>query len=153
MYFDDLVHKLKDLLQGSRIAFARKFRGLTQAEVSEQLGIQGDSKRRTVARYEKGDRVPKDDRLKEIANILNISVDNIRLYDFTNSMDMALVYFWSEELYPNLKLDLGNTVLEDNNAVEKFISEWNSMKNKKESGVISNREYIEWKLQYRVEKV
>ena len=64
--------KLKDLSQGSRIAFARQFRLVTQDNVSDKLGLTGECKRRTMTRYEKGERNPKDDRTLEIANILTI---------------------------------------------------------------------------------
>ena len=64
--------KLKDLSQGSRIAFARQFRLMTQDNVSDKLGLTGECKRRTMTRYEKGERNPKDDRTLEIANILMI---------------------------------------------------------------------------------
>lgn len=74
--------KLKDMSQGSRIAFVRQFRRLTQDNVSEKLGLTGEAKRRTMARYERGDRTSKNDRLLEIANILNVNVNCIREYDF-----------------------------------------------------------------------
>lgn len=48
--------ELEDLSQGSRIAFARNFRFMTQDEVSDKLGLTGECKRRTMTRYEKGDR-------------------------------------------------------------------------------------------------
>ena len=56
---------LRDLSQGSRIAFAREFRYLTQDNVSDKLGLTGECKRRSMARYERGDRVPKDERLPD----------------------------------------------------------------------------------------
>lgn len=64
---------LRDMSQGSRIAFARQFRGKTQHDVATELGISGKCKRRTMTRYEKGNRNPKEDRTKEIAKILNIN--------------------------------------------------------------------------------
>lgn len=70
--------KLKDLSQGSRITFVRQFRFLTQDDVSDKLGLTGDCKRRTMTRYERGDRNPKDERLTEIANILNVSFNSIK---------------------------------------------------------------------------
>ena len=48
--------ELRDLSQGSRIAFVRQFRLLTQDDVSNKLGLIGDCKRRTMTRYERGDR-------------------------------------------------------------------------------------------------
>lgn len=57
--------ELKDLSQGSRIAFIRQFRYMTQDEVSDKLGLTGECKRRTMTRYEKEDRNPKSDRTNE----------------------------------------------------------------------------------------
>ena len=54
--------ELRDLSQGSRIAFARHFRHKTQDYVSKELGLTGDCRRRSMTRYEKGDRNPKEDR-------------------------------------------------------------------------------------------
>ena len=68
-----LKPKLKDLSQGSRIAFIRQFRFMSQDDVSEKLGLSGECKRRTMTRYEKGNRNPKEDRTKIIAEILNIN--------------------------------------------------------------------------------
>ena len=64
--------KLKDLSQGSRIAFIRKFRFMSQYDVSEKLGLSGECKRRTMTRYEKGDRNPKSNRTKELSDILKV---------------------------------------------------------------------------------
>ena len=67
--------ELVDLSQGSRIAFARQFRFMTQDDVSDKLGLTGECKRRTMTRYEKGNRNPKDDRTSEIAKILDININ------------------------------------------------------------------------------
>ena len=74
--------KLKDLSQGSRIAFVRQFRLMTQDDVSDKLGLTGECKRRTITRYEKGDRNPKDDRTLEIAQILNVNINSIKKYEY-----------------------------------------------------------------------
>lgn len=47
--------KLRDMFQGSRIAFVRQFRLMTQDDVSDKLGLTGECKKRTMTRYEKGD--------------------------------------------------------------------------------------------------
>ena len=73
--------ELDDLSQGSRIAFARQFRFMTQDNVSDKLGLTGVCKRRTMTRYEKGGRSPKDKRTMEIAKILNVSYEAIKKYD------------------------------------------------------------------------
>ena len=63
---------LYDLSQGLRIKFVRVFRHLTQDNISEDLGITGENKRRTLTRYEKGDRNPSYGALNTICNSLKI---------------------------------------------------------------------------------
>lgn len=72
------LFELENLTQGARITYARQFRRLTQDEVAEKLGLTEESKRRTMARYENGDRNQKEDRLLEIANILNANKNGIK---------------------------------------------------------------------------
>lgn len=80
--------ELVDLSQGSRIAFARQFRFMTQDDVSDKLGLTGECKRRTMTRYEKGNRNPKDDRTSEIAKILDIKINAIKKYDYKEPIDL-----------------------------------------------------------------
>ena len=61
---------LKNLSQGERISYIRQLRMMSQDEVSDKLGLTGECKRRTLTRYERGDRNPKTYRLKELSNIL-----------------------------------------------------------------------------------
>lgn len=145
--------KLEDLSQGSRIAFARKFRFMTQDEVSDKLGLTGECKRRTMTRYEKGDRNPKDERTLELSKILNVNYNAIKKYDFKNTIDILYTFMWLEELIPRYKIDLSNVpnVNENNiNQVKTFINEWEIMRNKRFKREISYEEYIEWKLTYEV---
>lgn len=150
-----LKPKLKDLTQGSRIAFARQFRRLTQNEVSEKLGLSGESKRVNMARYEKGERTPKEDRLIELANILKINPSSIGKYDFENSLDIVYIFMWLEELYPKMNVDLAMSEQLQNKTdalIDGFINEWQQMKQKREKREISYEEYIEWKLTFEMKE-
>lgn len=144
-----LKPRLKDLSQGSRIAFIRQFRQLTQDELADKLKLSGERKRRTVARYESGVRVPKEDRLLEIANILNVRINSIKEYDFKEPMDIIYILIWLEELYPEYQIDLPITYYNDNALLmSKFMKEWNEMRLKRTKREITYEEYIEWKLNY-----
>ena len=150
-----LKPELKDLSQGSRIAFAREFRYLTQDNVSDKLGLTGECKRRSMARYERGDRVPKEERLQEIANILNINVKCLKEYDFKNEEDMIYILLWMEELYPRMNIDLGlseSLPKESDIKLKRFFEEWNAMKEKRVDLELSYDDYAEWKLQYDFNK-
>ncbi len=137
--------ELEDLSQGSRIAFARQFRFMTQDEVSDKLGLTGECKRKTMTRYEKGDRNPKEDRTLELSKILNISYNAIKKYDFKNTIDIFYTLMWLEELIPRYQIDISNVlnINEDNiNQVKKFINEWEIMRNKRSKRETSYEEYI-----------
>ena len=150
-----LKPELKDLSQGSRIAFAREFRYLTQDNVSDKLGLTGECKRRSMARYERGDRIPKEERLQEIANILNVNVKCLKEYDFKNEEDMIYILLWMEELYPRMNIDLGlseSLPKESDIKLKRFFEEWNVMKEKRVNLELSYDDYVEWKLQYDFNK-
>lgn len=147
---------LKDLSQGSRIAFARQFRRVSQDYVSDNLGLTGECKRRTMTRYEKGERNPKDDRTLEISKILNVNYNSIKKYDFNNPIDLIYIFLWLEELIPNYQIDLSiiqNVKNKDVLTYKNFIDEWNIMRKKRKYREISYEEYIEWKLNFELEVV
>ena len=58
-------YRLKDLSQGSRIAYVRHFRGMTQHNVADKLGVKHENKRRIMTRYEKAFNDMLKDRNKE----------------------------------------------------------------------------------------
>lgn len=145
--------ELVDLSQGSRIAFARQFRFMTQDDVSDKLGLTGECKRRTMTRYEKGKRNPKDDRTSEIAKILDININAIKKYDYKEPIDLLYTLMWLEELIPKYQIDISKVPnINDENIVmfKQFINEWNVMREKRNKREITYEEYIEWKLTYEV---
>ena len=146
--------KLKDMSQGSRIAFARQFRLMTQDSLSDKLGLTGECKRRIMTRYEKGNRNPKEDRAREIAKILDVNYSAIKKYDFIETIDIIYYLMWLEELLPNYQIDLSNVANVDEKQIliiKKFVSEWSIIRNKRQKREITYNEYINWKLNYTLE--
>ena len=146
-----LKPELENLSQGERIAFARQVRRMTQDELADKLGYTGESKRRGVTRYERGDRVPKQERLQEIANILNVNVKCLKEFDFRNDEDMIYMLLWMEEMYPRMNIDLDIPEyfpLKRDKKLGKFMREWKAIREKRYNHEITYDEYIEWKLQY-----
>ena len=78
---------LRDLSQGSRIAFVRQLRLKSQDEVAKELGIDSYTRRRTVTRYEKGDRNPLEKRARKIAEILDVNYQAIKVYDYKEPLE------------------------------------------------------------------
>lgn len=146
---------LHDLSQGSRIAFVRHFRLMSQDEVACELGIGSKSRRRTVTRYEKGDRNPEECRTKKIANILNVKYEAIKRYDYKKPIDLIYTLLWMEELLPNYHFDISDVKDIDDEYIEtlnKFLEEWNLMKQRRKNKEIRYSDYIEWKLTYCLDK-
>ena len=145
--------ELKDLSQGSRIAFVRQFRLMTQDEVSDKLGSTGECKRRTMTRYEKGERNPKDDRTYELSKILKVNYNAIKKYDFKEQSDILYTLMWLEELLPRYQIDLSRIPsINDDNIIKfkEFINEWEEMRTKRFKREISYEQYVEWKLNLEV---
>ena len=145
--------ELKDLSQGSRIAFVRQFRLMTQDEVSDKLGLTGECKRRTTPRYEKGERNPKDDRTYELSKILKVNYNAIKKYDFKDQSDILYTLMWLEELLPRYQIDLSRIPsINDDNIIKfkEFINEWEEMRTKRFKREISYEQYVEWKLNLEV---
>ncbi len=149
MYTFYTYPELKDLSVGSRIAFVRKFRRKTQDNISKELGLTSDNRRRTMTRYEKGERNPKEERTREIANILDVSYNSIKYYDFSNKSDLFYLLMWIEELYPNFGFKMN---LQSDEKISNAFIEWNEMKKKRLNEEITYEEYIEWKLKYEIDK-
>ena len=145
--------ELKDLSQGSRIAFVRQFRLMTQDEVSDKLGLTGECKRRTMTRYEKGERNPKDDRTYELSKILKVNYNAIKKYDLKDQSDILYTLMWLEELFPRYQIDLSRIPsINDDNIIKfkEFINEWEEMRTKRFKREISYEQYVEWKLNLEV---
>lgn len=140
--------KLNNLSQGERIAFIRQFRKLTQDDVSDMLHLIGECKRRTMTRYENNERSPKEDRLEEISKILLVDSVLIKKYDFINNNDLVYLFLWLEELFPKIEIYLNCNDDELNN----FFMEWNSIRKKRKDNKISYEDYVEWKLSYELRK-
>ena len=140
--------KLDDLSQGSRIKFIRIFRHLTQDNLSDDLGITGENKRRTLNRYENGERNPSKTRLKELSKILLVNDNLIKQYEFKSISDILYFLLWLEEMFPKMRIDLGT----DNKTINLFFNEWNSMREKKVKMIINYEEYFEWKINYKVKE-
>ena len=147
IFKNNIIHSipiLDDLSQGSRIAYIRQFRNLSQDDVSDSLGLTGESKRRTVTRYEKGERVPKEERLKELSKILLTNINMIKVYDFKSESDLVYFLLWLEIKYPKLRIDFDTK----SDKFNKFLEVWNQMRLKYQAGKIKLEDYIEWKLTY-----
>ena len=76
-------------------------------------------------------------------------------YDFNDPIDVIYFHMWLEEEYPYYEINFDGDSYEKtnyNDIVQNAIREWKQMKEKRENLEISDYEYLEWKLNFKLEK-
>lgn len=147
--------ELENLSQGARLKYIRELRYLKKDDVADYFELGGERKERTISRYENNSRVPNKERLIELANLYDVSINAIKEYKYDDPIDIIYMFMWLEEQIPYYEIDLDNANIKDNTydmSIKKGIDEWKKMREKRENGEISTAEYIEWKLNYEVDK-
>ena len=144
---------LKNLSQGCRLEYVRKYRHMSADDVAEYFGFGGKDPHKTFNSYENNYREPSEGRLKEIAELYEVSVDAIKKYDFNNPIDVIYFHMWLEEEFPYYEIKFDCDSHEDtdyNDVVLNAIREWQQMREKRQNLEISDEEYLEWKLNFEV---
>jgi len=162
---------------GDKIKHIRNFRGLTQKELGMGIGLDAKSADNRIAQYETNYRVPKKDMLKQIAEVLDVNVMNFTGSTPGCAEYIMFTFFWMDEenrgminLF-QLERNPGKTNASDDKAVRyndnddwpahapvgmyfdypilnDFMREWAKRKEELKANVISNNEYLEWKLNW-----
>jgi len=139
--------KLKNLSVGSRIAFVRHLRRMTREELALKIGLSDRNAKRIMSRYERSLKTPKPDKLRKIAEVLEINVRMIWPYDFNDPSDLFYLMLWIEELCPDIKLKKPHYEL--SNETQRFLAEhmgeWRKMRRRYLKNEIRYEEYWEWK--------
>lgn len=140
---------LKSLMQGSRIAFIRQMRHMTQEELGQAIGLRGDNTRRLICRHEKHNRSPKEPKLTLMAEAMRVNKNLIKEYDFKSPEDLYYVLLWTEELFKDFTIT-GSKLPFDSNDTQRCLAkrckEWKKMQRKYRSNEISYEEYWDWKM-------
>ncbi len=84
---------------GRRIGFFRFKRGMTQKYLGQQLGFPENSADVRIAQYEMDARTPKDDLLREIARVLDVSEKALKIPDVDNTEVFMHLLFAMEDYY------------------------------------------------------
>ena len=98
---------------------------------------------------------PSPSRLEELAKLYEVSVDAIRKYDFTTPIEKIYYQMWYEKqyLYNQLNIDPGRFAGSAYNInVYNGIQEWKKIIERRENYEISDEEYLDRKLNYKIDK-
>lgn len=144
---------LKNLSQGARLEYVREFRHMSKEDVVAYFEFGGDEPNKTIRSYESNVRHPSKIRLEELAKLYEVSINAIKEYDYSNSIDLIYNFMWLEEEFPYYEINFEEDKYKGtayNLNVQKGIKEWEKMKDKRENLEISDDEYLEWKLGFEI---
>ena len=74
---------------------ARKMHGFSQDELAEKIGVS----RQTLSKYETGESLPDIERGKLLAEVLDVSLDDLVNYDRKTAIILVLVFRQRESMF------------------------------------------------------
>ena len=142
---------LKNMSQGARLEFIREFRHMKNTDTAICMGY---SSNKPIREWEGNSKSPDAKNLPRLAEVYEVSIEAIKNYDFIDPIDEIYYQMWLEEQYPYYEFKLPDRFGDSsyNINVQKGINEWLKMREKRENYEITDQEYIEWKLNFKLEK-
>lgn len=135
--------------QGARLRFIRENKGIKLNDIAAYLGY---SSNKSIREWENNTKSPDAKNLHRLAEAYGASIDAIKKYDFIDPIDEIYYQMWYEEQCPYYQFQLpeGFAGSAYNFNVRNGINEWLKMR---ENYEITDQEYIEWKLNYKLESL
>ena len=141
---------------GQRIRFFRNRKGMTQKQLGEVLGFLGKTSDVRMAQYESESRTPKQDLVKEMAHLLDVSPRAITVPEIDSYIGLMHTLFALEDMY-GLKIGEidGEVCLRlDKSAGTTYTTmfdmfhAWQEQAARLEQGEITEEEYDQWRYKY-----
>ena len=137
-----------ELTMGERIRFVRQFRGLTQTELAEKIGLPpGENGRIRISQYENSTYTPKEETLEKISNALGVTSQYLSVEKSHPALDFVfhLLEYDRDDPITIEKVGKDRYSLEfDCFLVSKFMDEWIQKKADLRTGIMTEEEYTEW---------
>ena len=135
--------------QGARLKFIRENKGIELNDIAEYLGYKSN---KTIREWENNVKSPDARNLPRLAEAYGVCIDAIKKYDFINPIDEIYYQMQLEEQYPYYQFQLPDRFAGSayNFNVQKEINEWLKMREKREKYEITDLEYLEWKLNFKI---
>ena len=138
---------------GKRIRFFRNRKGMTQKQLGEILGFLGKTSDVRMAQYESEARTPKQDLVKEMAHILDVSPRAITVPEIDSYIGLMHTLFALEDMY-GLKigeidgevcLRLDKSTGSTYSTMFDMFHAWQEQAARLERGEITKEEYDQWR--------
>lgn len=141
---------------GQRIKFFRNRKGMTQKQLGEMLGFLGKTSDVRMAQYESEDRIPKQELVKEMAGIFDVSTHALSVPDIDTYIGLMHTFFALEDMYGlkigeidgEICLRLDKSDYSTYSSMQKMFQAWQQQAAKLENGEISKEQYDEWRYKY-----
>ena len=149
---------------GRKIRAIRDLRGMTQKDLGIKAGFSATTADVRIRQYESNKMVPKEDKLKEIADALDIDVSALKSHDIYSDLDLMQILFEIEEIYGlEIGKDANRYILsfDEDHPLFRFINNnldsWYRAKsqllsNSEESGY-DDKEYSLWKYRFPLDNM
>lgn len=141
---------------GQRIKFFRNRKGLTQKQLGEILGFLGKTSDVRMAQYESETRIPKNDLIKEMAEVLDVSTHALSVPNIDTYLGLIHTLFALEDMYGlkikevdgELCLYLDKSITAPFSTLDNMLHAWQRQAALFENGKISKEEYDDWRYKY-----
>ena len=144
-----------------RIRYFREKNNLTQKALGEMLGFPESSADVRIAQYETGTRAPREDVIKKLAEVFDISQEALTVPDIESVMKTIHLLFEMEDLYGVQPREIdGKTYLvfdpsklqgrskRYSDEILRRIQDWIVQNRKLRNGEITEAAYDEWRYNY-----
>ena len=142
---------------GERIKRMRNFRNLTQKDLGIAIGFAPSTADVRIAQYETGKRTPKEKYVEDIATVLNIAPEALKVPDIENYYGVMQTLFTLEDLYGLRVGEIdGEICLKIDRDSRAFLmmfnsfSMWHNEVKKMKQGEITREEYDNWRYRYPI---
>ena len=141
---------------GKRIRFFRNLRGMKQKQLGEALGFTAKTSEVRITQYESEARIPKDDLIKQIAAILDVRTEAIKVPDIDTIIGLMHTFFTLEDTY-GLTIDRIDDVIclridrkqaKPGSSIESHLYDWYEIAARFRNGTITKEEYDDWRYHY-----
>lgn len=141
---------------GERIRFFRNLRGMTQKWLGQAVGFPQKTADIRMAQYESGSRTPKEDLVKSLAGVLEVSPLALRIPDIDSKLGFIHTLFAIEDLH-GVRVEKNENevhIVFDGNkpnvdhSVFQMLTAWAEQAEKYRNGEISKEQYDEWRYTY-----
>ncbi len=138
---------------GERIRFIRNLRGMTQKWLGQAVGFPQKTADVRMAQYESGSRTPKEDLVKALANVLEVSPLALSIPDIDSNLGFIHTLFAIEDIHGvraekqgdevHIVFDGSKRTMDE--SIFTMLSAWADQAEKYRNGEISKEQYDQWR--------